>query len=182
MKGIWPIEIWLMRCWRGYRLEQSANRLHIVQLMPLPPYHVCFSKTWMVYRLTWVVSDKGHKTVVVVILLLLSGFVYSPSFSESQQVGSSRSSKENLWRWLEQIFTGWSGCPSCRPTNSTFKALNGTGTIQRKLTSCPDPFFVHHNTVIYCTNVCNMHSTQPKLALKPTENVVNLWFLPLVLA
>ena len=41
----------------------SANRLHMVQLMPLPPHHVCFSKIqnglsfW--YRLTWVVLDKG---------------------------------------------------------------------------------------------------------------------------
>ena len=33
-----------MRCWRGYLLEQSANSLHMVQLMPLPPHHVCFSK------------------------------------------------------------------------------------------------------------------------------------------
>ena len=43
-KGIQPIKIWLMRCWHGYLLEQSANSLHMVQLMPLPPYHVCFSK------------------------------------------------------------------------------------------------------------------------------------------
>ena len=40
-----------------YLLERSANSLHIVQLMPLPPHHVCFSKIqnglsfW--YRLTW---------------------------------------------------------------------------------------------------------------------------------
>jgi len=45
-----------MRCWRGYLLERSADSLHMVQLMPLPPYHVCFSKVlnglsfW--YRLT----------------------------------------------------------------------------------------------------------------------------------
>ena len=37
--------------------------LHMVQLMPLRPHHVCFSKIqnglsfW--YRLTWVVPDKG---------------------------------------------------------------------------------------------------------------------------
>ena len=47
----------------GYHLEQSANSLHLVQLMPLPPRHVCFSKIqnglsfW--YRLTWVVPNKG---------------------------------------------------------------------------------------------------------------------------
>ena len=35
---------WLMRCWHGYLLVQSANRLHMVQLMPLPPRHVCFRK------------------------------------------------------------------------------------------------------------------------------------------
>ena len=58
-KGIQPIKIWLMRCWRGYLLERSANSLHMVQLMPLPPHHVCFSKIhsglsfWK--RLTWVV-------------------------------------------------------------------------------------------------------------------------------
>ena len=51
-----------MRCWRGYLLQRSANSLHMVQLMPLPPHHVCFSKIqngfsfW--YRLTWVVPDK----------------------------------------------------------------------------------------------------------------------------
>ena len=26
------------------RLEQSANDLHMVQLMPLPSHHLCFSK------------------------------------------------------------------------------------------------------------------------------------------
>ena len=52
-------------------LEQSANSLHMVQLMPLPPHHVFFSKIhngfsfW--YRLTRVVPDKGRKTVVVVV-------------------------------------------------------------------------------------------------------------------
>ena len=30
-------------------LEQSANDLHMVQLMPLPPHHVCFRKSRMVY-------------------------------------------------------------------------------------------------------------------------------------
>jgi len=44
-------------------LERGADDLHMVQLMPLPPHHVCFSKIqndlsfW--YQLTWVVSDKG---------------------------------------------------------------------------------------------------------------------------
>ena len=62
-KGIRPVKIWLLRCWHGYLLEQSANSLHMVQLMPLPPHHVCFSKIqnglsfW--YRLTWVVPDNG---------------------------------------------------------------------------------------------------------------------------
>ena len=32
-----------MRCWRGYLLERSANSLHMVPLMLLPPHHVCFS-------------------------------------------------------------------------------------------------------------------------------------------
>jgi len=62
-KGIQPVKTWVMRCWRGYLLEWSANSLHMVQLMLLPPHHVCFSKIqnglsfW--YRLTWVVPDKG---------------------------------------------------------------------------------------------------------------------------
>jgi len=34
------------RCWRGFLLERCANSLHMVQLMPLPPHHVCFSKIW----------------------------------------------------------------------------------------------------------------------------------------
>ena len=44
-------------------LEQGAIDLHMVQLMPLPPRHLCFSKSqnglafW--YWLTWVVLDKG---------------------------------------------------------------------------------------------------------------------------
>ena len=43
-------------------LERGANDLHMVQLMPLPPDHLCFSKIqnglsfW--YRLTWVVLEK----------------------------------------------------------------------------------------------------------------------------
>ena len=39
-KGIRPVKTWLMRCWRGYLLQQSANSLHMVQLMPLPPHHL----------------------------------------------------------------------------------------------------------------------------------------------
>ena len=44
-------------------LERGANDLHMVQLMPLPPHHLCFSKIqnglafW--YWLIWVVLDKG---------------------------------------------------------------------------------------------------------------------------
>ena len=43
-------------------LEQSVNDLHMVQLMPLPPHHLCFSKIqnglsfW--YRPTQVVLEK----------------------------------------------------------------------------------------------------------------------------
>ena len=43
-------------------LERGANDLHMVQLMPLPPHHFCFSKTqnglsfW--YRPTQVVLEK----------------------------------------------------------------------------------------------------------------------------
>ena len=49
-------------------LEQGANDLHMVQLMPLPPHHLCFSRiqngvSW--YRLTQVVLEKGRLTTVV---------------------------------------------------------------------------------------------------------------------
>ena len=37
--------------------ERSANSLHMVQLMPLPPHHVCFSK--IQNGLPLVVPDKG---------------------------------------------------------------------------------------------------------------------------
>ena len=30
-------------------LELGANDLHMVQLMPLPPHHLCFRKSRMVY-------------------------------------------------------------------------------------------------------------------------------------
>ena len=56
---------WAMRCWHGYLSERTANDLHMVQLMPLPPHHLCFSKIhnglrlsfWN--RLTRIVPDKG---------------------------------------------------------------------------------------------------------------------------
>ena len=87
-KGIWPVKIWLMRCWRGYLLERSANGLHMVQLIPLPAHHVCFRKIqnglsfW--YRLTWVVTAKGRETVVLVVvdmtvlwtIMLLEGVIF----------------------------------------------------------------------------------------------------------
>ena len=69
-KSIRPVKIWVMRCLCGYLLEWSASSLHMVQLMPLPPHHVCFSKNqnglsfW--YRLTWVVPDTGSVGIVVV--------------------------------------------------------------------------------------------------------------------
>jgi len=34
----------MIRCWCGYLLGQSANDLHMVQLMPLPPIISCFIK------------------------------------------------------------------------------------------------------------------------------------------
>ena len=59
-------------------LQQSASDLHMVQLMPLPPRHLCFSKIQnglsMLYWPTWVVLDKGplndsSSTVVVVVVV-----------------------------------------------------------------------------------------------------------------
>ena len=44
---------------------QKCNSLHTVQLMPLPPHHVCFSKIQnglsFSYQLTWVVPSKGSQ-------------------------------------------------------------------------------------------------------------------------
>ena len=60
-KGIRPVKIWLIRCWRGYLLEQSENSLHMVQLMPLPPQSLLQQNPeWFVLlvQLTWVVPDK----------------------------------------------------------------------------------------------------------------------------
>ena len=59
-----------MRCWHGYLSGVGAVDLHVVQLMLLPPHHLCFSKIhnglsfWC--HLTWVEVDSGqsHKTVV----------------------------------------------------------------------------------------------------------------------
>ena len=45
-------------------LQRGANDLHMVQLMPLPPDHLCFSKIqnglslW--YPFTQVVLERGH--------------------------------------------------------------------------------------------------------------------------
>ena len=57
-------------------LESGTNDLHMVQLMPLPPHRLCFSKMqnglsfW--YRLTLqVVLEKAVKRVVVISLSLV---------------------------------------------------------------------------------------------------------------
>ena len=55
-------------------LEQSANDLHVAQLMPLPPHHLCFSKiqnglsSW--YRPTQVVLEKRPLNDCVCVLIL----------------------------------------------------------------------------------------------------------------
>jgi len=60
--SIQPLKNWVMGCWHGSCLEQSAD-LHMAQLMPLPVTVSCFSKIqiglpfW--YRLTRVFPDKG---------------------------------------------------------------------------------------------------------------------------
>ena len=50
-------------------LEQGANDLHMVQLMPLPPDHLCFSKIFNClsfwYKLTQLVPTKGFKMVAL---------------------------------------------------------------------------------------------------------------------
>jgi len=37
-KSIQPVKNWVMRCWRGYLSGATANDLHMVQLMPMPPH------------------------------------------------------------------------------------------------------------------------------------------------
>ena len=55
-------------------LESGADDMHMVQLMPLPPHHLCFSKiqkfgvSW--YRPTQVVLDK--EAIKRLLSLLLS--------------------------------------------------------------------------------------------------------------
>ena len=53
-----PYDLWLgpahlqkfkVNCWRGYLSEASCKSLYMVQLMPLPPHHLCFRKSRMVY-------------------------------------------------------------------------------------------------------------------------------------
>jgi len=55
-------------------VKQGANDLHMVQLMPLPPHHLCFRKSWnglsLWYQLTQVVQEKVVKRVVLLLLQL----------------------------------------------------------------------------------------------------------------
>jgi len=61
-------------------LERGANDLHMVQLMPLSPGHLCFGKIQnglsFCYRLTWLLPDKGPQNGVVVILNPLMHIVH----------------------------------------------------------------------------------------------------------
>ena len=59
-------------------LERCAD-LHMAQLMPLPLTVSCFSKiqigfTFLVYRLTWVVSDKGPLNGCVCVCVTIRKF------------------------------------------------------------------------------------------------------------
>jgi len=56
-------------------LEQDASDWYMVQLMPLPPHHLCFNKIqngltfW--YRLTQVVLEKAIKRVLLSVAIKL---------------------------------------------------------------------------------------------------------------
>ena len=54
-------------------LERSANDLHMVQLMPLPPHHLCFSKiqNGMLSRILLVSAYPGSPEKKAVKRLLL---------------------------------------------------------------------------------------------------------------
>ena len=70
-------------------LERSGNDLHMVQLMPLPPHHLCFSKIqnglsfW--YRPTQVVLEKRplNDCVCISTVLQLQSF-YDPLSGTTQ--------------------------------------------------------------------------------------------------
>ena len=55
----------------GFYLEQGADDLHMVQVMPLPPHHFCFSNIqnhlsfW--YQLTQIVLKRRSNEFVVVV-------------------------------------------------------------------------------------------------------------------
>ena len=57
-------------------LERSANDLHMVRLMPLPPHHLCFSKIqnglsfW--YQPTQVVLEKSPLNGCVCVCVILA--------------------------------------------------------------------------------------------------------------
>jgi len=63
-KGIWPVKIEWWGTGMVICLVQSANDLHVVQLMPLPPIISCFIKiqNGLLFScwLTQVVLEKGH--------------------------------------------------------------------------------------------------------------------------
>ena len=67
---------------------------HMVQLIPLPPHHLCFSKIqnglsfW--YQLTW---TKGRKTVVVVVVV--------PEWDDTRRINHSGFSEAEVigWQW-----------------------------------------------------------------------------------
>ena len=132
-KGIRPVKIWVMRCWHGYLLERVANSLHMVQLMPLSPHHLCFSRIqnglsfW--YRLTWIVPNKGSYSgcsVVVVIKtrprricwLWLSGNTGTVSEKTGHWVQFSghrwQFSSEKFWERVSSHGTGIAWCTGRR--------------------------------------------------------------------
>jgi len=66
-KSICPVKMWMMRCWCGHLsgLRCSANDMHMVQLMPLPPHRLLLHQNadWFnlsgacLHRLSW---KRGH--------------------------------------------------------------------------------------------------------------------------
>jgi len=170
IKLFWPLVtittatiILLQHCWLGVRtsiqpvknecwgagmvicLEQGANDLHMVKLMPMPPYHLssfASSKSRMVLpfwrRLTQTVLENHHHNHFMALFpgppgwdgarRELLDFMVQGKINRGRHIDHpagchSIRSNQFLPPPFPHIFTGQ--MPSCRPTNST-KALKAT--------------------------------------------------------
>ena len=110
-KSIRPVKNWVTRCWHGY-LSGGTNGLHMVQLMPLPPDHLCFIKLQIgLTFLVWSCPDCPGKEAVNRVFVHVSGTgVGEPSwrcgvsFFKSQLVDQQRMRSASGWFSLVESF------------------------------------------------------------------------------